>query len=458
MNTTRIEFFGGLGVIGSSKILISHGQARVLLDIGLDIPKDQDLFRAPVKLNSASGAERTELALVDMLRRDAAPRIPGLYDERWLRADVQGTDLQNPGGEFAVFISHAHIDHMGLVGFVRSGVDVYAAEPTVAMLQALEVSGFPVAGELPHITVMDHPVQVGEITVTRIDVDHDIDGASGFLVETPEGRIAYTGDIRFHGEHPERSWSFAERVAGVDVLITEGTSLSWDVHSDTPRTESDVMADIEALLQGSSDLQLIAPYERDTEKLQSILDTVRQAGRTVILPGKFAALAARLGLTGVHTWAADRPQQSAAIEAVARAESALGADQLSRVSLAEVTAAPSAYVVVPDPLDFPSLADLPIGPSTALFHTNGTPLGAFDAPWWGPFQDWLAELGIRYVPGGCSGHATADDLATMVNRIHPPVVFPIHSFSPRRLIVPEGTRRVIGEYGAVYGIDGAKLG
>lgn len=39
---TSIEFFGGLGVIGSSKIVIEHTaggrSSRVQLDMGLDIP------------------------------------------------------------------------------------------------------------------------------------------------------------------------------------------------------------------------------------------------------------------------------------------------------------------------------------------------------------------------------------------------------------------------------------
>ncbi|HMH93783.1 MAG TPA: hypothetical protein VK586_22220 [Streptosporangiaceae bacterium] len=38
----RIEFWGGVGVIGSSKVLIYDGG----LDLGLDIPRGSDLFRA----------------------------------------------------------------------------------------------------------------------------------------------------------------------------------------------------------------------------------------------------------------------------------------------------------------------------------------------------------------------------------------------------------------------------
>ena len=43
-----VEFWGGVGVIGSSKVLITEGDHRVLLDFGLDIPRGTDLFRPPV--------------------------------------------------------------------------------------------------------------------------------------------------------------------------------------------------------------------------------------------------------------------------------------------------------------------------------------------------------------------------------------------------------------------------
>ena len=42
--SVSVEFFGGLRVIGSSKIMIWTPNARVLLDMGLDIPAAGDLF------------------------------------------------------------------------------------------------------------------------------------------------------------------------------------------------------------------------------------------------------------------------------------------------------------------------------------------------------------------------------------------------------------------------------
>ncbi|AYG03864.1 MBL fold metallo-hydrolase [Gryllotalpicola protaetiae] len=441
---TTIEFFGGLGVIGSSKIVIAHGDARVQLDMGLDIPNGEDLMAAPVGLGSRPGRE-----LADLLRIGAAPRVPGLYDPRWLPSDVASDELTtDAAGEHALFISHGHLDHMGLAGFVRPAVPVYATPQTIALLRALQLSGEPVLGAEPDWLPIEPgaPVTVGDLTVEALPVDHDVVGACGFLVTTPDGRIAFTGDLRFHGEEARLSRDFIAAVAGVDVLITEGTTLSWEPLP-APVAESDAVARFHATLDEARGLVLVALYPRNTLRAGAFVEAARAAGRRLVWPGRIAALFARLGWEDVVTWDASRPQASDHREAIARAEG--DGLRFSTVSIDAVRADPGRFVVMPDPHDLPSLLDLPLGPGDVLLHSNGQPLGDFDT-WWRPFIAWLGQLGVELRSAGSGGHASADDLHAMVEQIAPRVVFPIHTFSPRRLQVPAGTRRVIAEYGVKY--------
>lgn len=126
-----IEFWGGVGVIGGSKILIQQDGHRVLLDIGLDIPSGGDLFRLPVR-------RRPGRELADRLRLGGAPALPGLFAPEALEA---GSPLAEPAGETAVFVSHPHIDHVGLAGFVRPEVPVHAHTDAVDVLTALAATG-----------------------------------------------------------------------------------------------------------------------------------------------------------------------------------------------------------------------------------------------------------------------------------------------------------------------------
>jgi ribonuclease J len=421
---THVEFWGGVGVIGASKVLIHDAGYRVLLDLGLDIPRDGDLFRAPVTVTSGR-------QLAARLRVGAAPPIPGLYDRAALNP---GDPLGEPAGPTAMFLSHPHIDHAGLTGFIRPDIPLHAAPEAIALLGALGQAGDPLpgprdcaAGETAWRPVpAGRPVAVGPMLVERIEVDHDVPGASGYRVTTTDGVLAFTGDIRFHGHHPDRSWAFADAVAGCDMLVTEGTTLSFD-EMHPPRTEADVARDYEAALAGCRDLILQAIYPRDTDRVQVILAVAAAAGRAVLWPDPVAAFLRAAGVAG-----------------------ALG---LAEAGPAAVRDAPGQFVVQLDPGHLPGLLDLPVGPSTVMLHANGEPLGPFD-PRWRLYTEWLAHCGVPLRQIGCSGHATQDHLHEMVYRVRPSVVVPIHTRSPHRLHPVGGTARLAVGYAEAYDLSG----
>lgn len=428
MAETMIEFYGGLGVIGGSKIMISTPGARVLLDLGLDIPSGADLFRAPV--GTRPGHE-----LADYLNTGQAPELPGIYDPALL--PVRGpraaglVDLGHPDPRpSAVFISHAHIDHDGMIGFVRPGLACYAHPRTVAIHRALRSAGLGPAGHAPTLQEAppDRAVVVGDVTVEPIEIDHDIPGACGFLVTTPDGRVAYTGDFNTH--RGNASFGFADRVKGVEVLITETTMLSFDPLPEEPPGEREV-AEVVAEQLSLPGLQLISLYERDLDRCQAMINLAGRVGRTLIWPGQQAAFLHLMGLTGVATWDDSRPQRSVHVEAVSNATTEAG--PMAMIALADVWADPGAYVVQTDSRDNAGLLDLPIGEQTRWIHSQGEPLGPF-MPDWQPFADWLDHLGVDCVEAGSSGHAGPLGLVDLVRRINPGVVFPIHGFRPAALV------------------------
>jgi ribonuclease J len=419
----RIEFWGGVGVIGSSKIVVRDGGWRVLLDLGTDIPRGGDLFAGQVAL--PPGQE-----LSARLRVGAAPPLPGVYDPAALDA---GDPLGEPDGQAAAFFSHPHLDHVGLAGFIRPDIAVHAAPEAIALLGALDRGGerlpgprdLGAAGTAWRPLPAGTPAQVGPMRVERIDVDHDVPGASGYRVTTSDGVLAFTGDLRFHGRHPARSWAFADAVAGCDVLVTEGTTLSF---ADGPaRTEADVERDYAAALDGCPDLLLQSIYPRDTERVRAFAAIAAAAGRTILWPARVAAFLRAAGI-----------------------ETAAAADE---AGLSAVREQPGAFVIQLDPGRLPDLLSLPLGPSSAMLHANGEPLGPFD-PRWEVYTSWLAQCGVPLRQIGCSGHASADDLHELVYRVGPSVVVPIHTASPRRLHPVGRTSRLIVGYGQAYAFNG----
>ncbi|HVV22956.1 MAG TPA: MBL fold metallo-hydrolase [Pseudonocardiaceae bacterium] len=458
-----IEFWGGLDVIGSSKIVVSDGGHRVLLDIGLDIPSGANLFRQPVR-------ERPAHLLADRLRVGGAPRIPGLFDPAAL---APGDPLADPvPGATHVFVSHPHIDHVGLAGFVRPDVPVHAHTDAVDLLTALDAAGAGLPGGDPDWQRMaaGDVVDVGPMRVECVPVDHDVPGATGYLVHTGDGTLAYTGDIRFHGRHAERSWAFADRAAGCAVLVTEATTLSFP-SSAVPRTEGEVLASFVDGLAANG-LVLLSMYPRDVERAAEFTDAARAAGRTIVWPAPDAAMLRALGVPAV-TWGTEDPLAGSSIDtedplagssidtedplagSSIDTEDPLAGSSIDTVTLADVHGKPEAFVVQPDPADLPALLDLPT--ADVFLHANGEPLGEFD-PRWGVFTDWLAHLGIPLERIGGWGHATPEHLHEFVERVAPGVVFPVHTFEPTRLFPPGAVRRVVPRYGVTYGFDGSVRG
>jgi ribonuclease J len=428
---TMIEFFGGLGVIGGSKIMISTPNARVLLDLGLDIPTGADLFRGPT--GTRPGHE-----LTDYLNTGRAPRLPGIYDPAHLRMPGPRAELGWLGRRdprpTAIFISHAHIDHDGLIGFVRPDLACYAHPMTVAIHRGLAMTGLGPAAPGAQLSEAPPgiPVAVADLLVEPIEVDHDVPGACGFLITAPDGRIAYTGDINTH--RGTRSLAFADRVGGVDALIMETTMLSFDPIPEEPPAESQVLEQISRLLD-QMDLQLISVYQRDLERCQAIIDLATAHRRTMIWPGQQAAFLQLMGIAGVVTWDASRPQRPSHPIAVRDAERQAG--PISTVGLSDVWQRPASYLIQVDPDDGAALLDLPVGGRTGWIHAQGEPLGPF-MPNWQPFADWLDHLRIPAVEVWSSGHAGPTALVELVRRIGPTVVYPVHGFRPEALAIALG--------------------
>ena len=405
----RLRFYGGVGVIGSTKIVVEQDGWRVVLDVGDDIPGREGIVRGPLRLPAGS-------ELRTRLRVGEAPPI-----EHFFRPEaVAGTGLAGGGdGRTVLCLSHCHIDHVGLLDWVDPGVPVHAAPETVRMLGALGGG----AGAVQPLAEGES-LAVGPLVVERYAVDHDIPGASGFLVRTEDGVVAYTGDFRLHGRHPELTERFAERARGAAVLVTEGTTLSADPRV-TVRFEREVDAAFDDALAQTPGLVLMSVYPRDIERIVSFQTIAGRHGRVVLWPAAVARFLRAWGLDDIR--------------------------ELDEEALAAARAEPSRFVVQVDVERLDILLDLPVGPGAVFLHANGEPLGPFQAGW-ELLQQWLAFLRVPFTVIGSSGHATPHDLHRVAELVAPKVLYPVHTIEPWRFAPPPGTLRVLAEYGRWYDV------
>lgn len=447
---TSITVLAGERTIGGTQIIVEDEGARLLFDCGIAYDPAGNPF---AHITTRAGKE-----LADLLTLRLAPTIPNLYAAEHVAGLPAGHEPSIPEtpGPLAVALSHSHLDHTHVLGFVSPNVPVYASEPTARIAQVLSDTGSSL-GTLSRPLIPVEPgdsFSVGPMRVRFLPVDHDVAGASAMLIETSDGVIAYSGDIRLHGSHPEHSLRFARqaREAGARLLILEGTRLSPpgdERESDPPleRREVDVAPCVAAALAGFPNrlgVLLITP--ENGERVEALARTATNAGRLLVLDLDSLAFAlAALGRPLEAPYAGYVP--SGLISTSERGASlpptldaALkGAPHV--VSAAEIAADPGAFLLR---LSFGYFADLldlnPFG--GVIIQANGTPLGRFD-PAWTSMEWWAARFGMTIAECGSSGHALPADLARLAEALGAPVVMAIHSrypelmpVSPDRLLLP----------------------
>ncbi|MCL4494601.1 MAG: MBL fold metallo-hydrolase [Firmicutes bacterium] len=428
-----VSFWGGVGITGSSKVLIEDRGWRILLDVGLDRPQTE-LYHHPVR-------PRQGMELHDRLKVGDAPWIPRLF-----QGDVVlGTGLEGGSdGKTAVFISHSHVDHIGLVGWIDPRIPIYAAPETVKIREAITTLGraaqadssfelifaekVMLEGQEPQIRPMNEadPLEFGPFVVTRYRVDHDVPGASGYIVETSEGRVAYTGDIRLHGRHPEWVTTFAKQAAQSDVFVIEGTTLGRKSRdTEDPVTEEQVDKNFTNIVEHTRGLILISLRPRNIERIESFTRIAKTYGRKILWSKEFATF---LGAYGLEVQRID-----------------YSAEQLQTIRRS-----PEKYVIQMGPKDIPWLMDLPVGPDSLFIHSDGDPKLTSQAGQ--SLRVWLQRYHVGLRTLGTRGHGTPEAIHQIVEWVTPKVVYPVHTHSPELLQPDPPTMRVVPEYARRYPI------
>jgi ribonuclease J len=475
---TTITVLAGERTIGGTQIVVEDQGARLLFDCGLAYDPAGDPF--------AQVQRRPGRVLSDLLALGLAPAVPGLYG----RDHLSGTHPALPAGDgpLAVALSHSHLDHTHLVGFVDPGAPVYCSPPTARIVETLGVLGKslgPAGRELSERGPEDW-WGVGPLRARLAPVDHDVAGARGLLIYTAAGVIAYSGDLRLHGSAPHLSLAFAQaaRDAGARLLILEGTRVRppapvgrlLDSEGTQPQPAAIATPEDAPVQQVELAEAEVAPLVADTlrgvpDQLGVIVLTPEHGARVEALAAAMASIGRLLVLDpdglAFATAALGRPLAAPAAVYVPRAlerqlEQELGA---TATRLREVIAAAPGQVTAQDiaanpgsillRLDWPYFADLLdlVQPERGgvVFHANGLPLGPFD-PAWRQLEWWVARLGLRLVQAGSSGHATPADLIRIARESGAPVVMAVHSHYPE-LLDTGRARLLLPARGQPYDLD-----
>jgi len=247
----------GTHEIGGTCIELKNGSGeRLILDLGQPLA------------SLAADLDGLELSTEVALQMGLLPHVPGLY---------QGEDAPRPLG---VFLSHLHLDHIGLIHHVHPEVPIFMGPRSPVLHRSLR-------GILPHSVPLDHlrieaygdaPIQLGAFQITPYLVDHSAFEAFALLVEADGKRVFYSGDFRSHGrKHVLYDRLCAIPPKDIDLLLMEGTTLGRP--EERQPTEAEIEDEIAGLLKNNPHHALVAYSPQNLDRHVTLIRAAKRSGR-----------------------------------------------------------------------------------------------------------------------------------------------------------------------------------
>ena len=202
----------GTHQIGGSAIEISTASTRIVLDFGNELSLDEKYTPINLDINGVT---------------------KGI-------ADCDG-----------IVISHYHMDHLGQLTSALPEIPLYMGELSkeIAIISA-EYQDKDLYLRLLGANTFrgGEAFTIRNIHIRPLVIDHSDADSYMFVIEAEGKRVLYTGDFRMHGlRHHILEKLVNTYIGEVDVLITEGTSLSRD--ADEYISEAAVLEDISSYIQ-----------------------------------------------------------------------------------------------------------------------------------------------------------------------------------------------------------------
>ncbi|MBQ5602537.1 MAG: ribonuclease J [Clostridia bacterium] len=250
----RVACLGGLGEIGKNFTLLECGEDMIIIDCGMGFP-DGDMLGVDLVIPDFSYIKKN------------ADRIRG------------------------VFLTHGHEDHIGAIPYLLSEIDlpIYGTRLTIGIIKyKLEEHKIPFKPRLICVEAGD-VIDVGNLSVEFIHVNHSIADACALAIFTPLGTVIHTGDFKIDltpidGEVMDLTRFGELGKEGVLLLMCESTNAERPGFTPSEKNVGESLKSV--FLRHPKKRIVITTFSSNVHRVQQIIDISVAHKRKVAVIGR----------------------------------------------------------------------------------------------------------------------------------------------------------------------------
>ncbi|KFM21490.1 ribonuclease J protein [Marine Group I thaumarchaeote SCGC AAA799-B03] len=281
--------------------------------------------------------------------------------------------------------------------------------------------------------------KIGSLEIEPIHVDHSVPGAYGFIIYTSEGAIAYTGDIRLHGTHPEMTQDFINKAKEVKpiALITEGTRIADE---EKEESEQKVYQESSKTVSESNNLVFADFNFKDVDRLMTFYKIAKETGRKFVVKLNDAFFLKHLS-QDKHLNVPNIDDEDIIIYLPKRGSGQYSdrdykgndkefLDLHNTWTAEQIAARPDKVLCAIGFYSFTALIDMKLNSGARYIHSSSEPYNEEQKLSQERLDAWINHFGMQKFQSHCSGHARGSHLLEAVSEIGAKTLFPIHTEHP----------------------------
>ncbi|HML03880.1 MAG TPA: MBL fold metallo-hydrolase [Candidatus Bathyarchaeia archaeon] len=425
---TTLTFYGGVNEIGGNKILVEDKKTKLLFDFGQSFNFGEGYFTSWLGPRQLNG-------LGDYFEFDLLPRVRGLYS----REQLASTNFLYVEPQInALFLSHAHFDHINHIQFVDPAIPVYLGAGTKLFMESMEeTSSFCRYGEHSCRKFRTSgKISIDNVVVEPVHVDHSIPAAYGFTIHTSAGTVVYTGDLRMHGPRKDLTEDFMEKAKESEpvAMISEGTRM---VEKETRKnySEAQVKAMSSEIVSSTDKMIFVTHYSRDMDRFRSFYKVAKKNDRQIVVSPKTAYLLTKL-LDDERLDLPDPMKDDSILVYYKRKKSgtfdekdyyAWERDFMDKMVTYEYILKNQKDLIMDlDFYQFAELIDIKPNTGSSFIHSMSEPFSEEDIEDQ-VMRNWIDHFKMHFHQLHASGHMGREQLEHLINYIKPKKVFPVHT-------------------------------